>query len=218
MSDDIEPEPGEGRGAGILLTQQMHHVGVITQYIQALANVSAMQLPSEWMGYIVEGVRGRNTVGQTGVLKAVDRPPWKVNVMRVGFQKGMLHVEVMKHDRPFAVTKGGELVEAVEIPGVVSCQIVFRQSVPGSSALAACPWLFKKRSNDISVFPTGGIVLIAPAVVPQPEVMLEPRIAVAQHIVRELVQILGSVRADGTGCAAGDIGSPAARHQPLCWA
>ncbi len=207
LTDHIEPEACERGRAGVLLAEHVHHVGIAAQFVEALADVSAVEVAAQWIGQVVEGVGHRHSIRQLSGLKAVDRPPREVHVVRVRLQQSMLHVEGVKQDGSLAVTERGKGLQPIKVPGVVLGQVVLGQSVPGLAGAGAGPGLLEKGGEGIRILPADGVMPIAPTVVPQAEVVLEPRIGIAEHVVGQLVQVLGAVRPGDHRVATGDVGA-----------
>ena len=117
-------------------------------------------------------------------MAAVCRPPGKIDVVGIRLQECMLHVVIVEQDRSLLVAEIGELFQSLKVPVVVFRQVIFRQSIPRHASVAARPWLFEKRSDNLVVVATFLVVRIAPSIVPEAKVVLESGIAEYLHRLR----------------------------------
>ena len=103
---------------------------------------------------------------------------------------------------PCAPRRSANCLQPREVPRVEFRQVVLAQAVPRLPLPAPRPRLLVERRPHVAVDAADHLVVVAPAVVPQPPVVIENGEALRLHFVRELIEVVGEPRPD------------AARHEP----
>jgi DNA transposition AAA+ family ATPase len=104
----------------------MDHVPAVTEYIQALADIAAVQVAPDRVADVIERVGRRHTVRHAGVLDAVRGPPGEVDVVRLDLEQSVLHVVLVDQDRALGVAEFGKPSQAAEVPVVEGGEVVAR--------------------------------------------------------------------------------------------
>lgn len=125
LGDGVEHELDEGERARVFTVEAVDDVGVVLQYVETVADIAAVEVATDGMRDVVEGVGGGILVGEIGGLETVHGTPGKIDVVGARFLNGVLEIKIMVEDAAVGVCEVGELFDAREKPRVEFREIVF---------------------------------------------------------------------------------------------
>ena len=114
---------------GIFSTNGLDDIPVELKIIEAFVDVRKMQLLPCFIGDIIELLVHENAfvsgIGngfrESGIVDVVGRSPWKISIMRSGFNDIVLEIVLMDEQQRLLIGQCCKLRKPVPIPFVVLC-------------------------------------------------------------------------------------------------
>ena len=176
---------------GKLCTGQLNHIRIIGKVVQALTNVSSMQLTSHRMIDIIEHIRHknafiackRNRFREVRFINIITASPRTVHPMCTGFQNIMLEIVLMEQEQSFSTTLFRKFFQTCPIPCIGTVQIIFTQAFPGNALTATSERLFIKGAPYISIAPTDAFMVIPATIIPKSVILVKYEYIIPLHKV-----------------------------------
>ena len=181
LAHSVLKELFEGEGSGVLIGEPENDIGHISEFIERVQDVGAVQSPQgrifdavEFVADIVAAIwLERWRLRQSRVIYVVRRAPWIVNPVGPDFQHVVRVVKVVEDDQAGLASIEREFSLPLKVPGIVARHIEFAQPVPGNSLPAPCPGRLIEGSPHIAVGAPLDGMRIAAVFIPKPWVDLD---------------------------------------------
>ena len=176
----LEPEACEVQRTCIFLAQQLHHVALVLEVVETLADVLLVQRSQYGVVDVVELLGHeyalvaceRHRFGKVGAVDIVHRTPRTVNPVGSCLEYVVLKIVLVEQQYAFLCTFFCKLVESHPVPLVRLCKVVAAQSVPCGALSCTAECLLVERSPNVAVGTAHALMVSAAQVIPQSVVVV----------------------------------------------
>ena len=212
FSDGLQPETGEMQRTGVFFADQVHGVGLGTQFVQAHADILAVKGAQHAVFFVVELfgdedalVAGeRHGFWKTGGIDVVDRPPGTIHPVGTGLKDVVLEIMAVEEQDALFRCLGGKASESLPVPVVGTGEVIARQSIPGRALTAAGKGLFVEGCPHIAVSASYPLMVGAAEVIPESVMVIQTAVVMGREVSDDGVDAVGPSRAFPSWYETGD--------------